>query len=190
MFQDRKINNNRHCLPNRPAFPTKKPSFPKASIFKWYQFGEIFQQGWHDSSRGFFVGNFRPRFQGMGGAARWLQRGSCCGAKRALNAKPLRFFPNGGEEGRGRPPIFNGLEFRLNSSTFWEVLSDWFTRIMWVFLSSLGIIVWKNLVISIVFFWSFTPTQREDDPFDIDFTVWLETCQSSQQLVLMIGLWC
>ena len=30
-------------------------------------------------------------------------------------------------------------------------------------------------MISSFFFWSFTPTQREDDPFDIDFTVWLET---------------
>ena len=90
MFQDRESTID-------IAFPTKNRAFQKlASIFKWYHVGEIFQQGWHDSSRD----------QGMGGAAQWLQWSSCCGAKRALNAKPLRFFPNGGEEGRGSSPPF------------------------------------------------------------------------------------
>ena len=38
------------------AFPTKNRGGSKlASIFKWYHVGEIFLQGWHDSSRGFFV---------------------------------------------------------------------------------------------------------------------------------------
>lgn len=180
MFQDRKINNNRHCLENQ-----KTSWFQKHLYSSGYQFGEIFQQGWHDSSRGSNVGNFRPRFQGMGGAAQWLQRGSCCCAKRALNAKPLRVFPKWwwGRKGKFPPPKWPWIQIEFQY--FEKFCMIGLLESCRVFCKEFGDHCMKNPGDFKCF--SFGPLHLLKGKMISQFGLRLLT---SQQPVLMIGLWC